>query len=137
MSIIQHKLFLIKIGSSGRVNQNNSVLAEINKFLLDENYEYINHSATSLIDSELESLSLNPGHTKAAHPQFYKSNTGSKYLAISLVYRDYTKIHDQKSSGGSFKIPRTNDKGAQNLGKPENVKSLYDSISTNLSRDNH
>ncbi len=134
MSIIQHKLFLIKIGSSGRINQNNSVLTEVNKFLLDKNYEYINHSITTLIDSEIKNLTNpNLGYTIQNQPQYYKFDTRSKYLAISLVYKDYTKSNDQNNSESSFKIPREKEKG---LGKPDDVKSLYDSIRSNISEDN-
>ena len=122
--MIKHKLFLIKIGESGRINQNNAAISEISKFLKNEYYSYVNHSITTIVDSDVENVAGTTNHVPNQHPQFFSYKTSSKYLVISLIYEDSTVKESYEKDVGKI----SNKKSIPENSKPIDANSLYDSI---------
>ncbi len=122
--MIKHKLFLIKIGESGRINQNNSAVSEISKFLKNENYTYVNHSITTVVDSDIENIAGQTAHKPDQHPQFFSFKTRSKYLVISLIYEDSTIVESLNKDAGKI----SNKKSISENSKPITANPLYDII---------
>jgi hypothetical protein len=89
MSKIQHKLFRIKI-TNGTIYRNLKVFDEINKFLENSNYVYVNHAITTIFENNLVNTSENIGYVpqNLQYNQVHKYEIQATFIVISLVYKD-------------------------------------------------
>jgi len=98
MSKIQHKIFKIKV-TNGTIYENQKVFNEINKFLENNNYIYVNHAITTIFKNDLVNTLGNPGYKKQepSHNQVYKYEIQATFLVISLVYKDMSDFGEDVS----------------------------------------
>lgn len=89
MSKIQHKLFKIKV-TNGTIYNNLKVFDEINKFLENNNYIYVNHAITTIFKNDMVNTTNNVGYKQEnfQHNPVYKYEIQATFLVISLVYKD-------------------------------------------------
>jgi hypothetical protein len=115
MSLTKHKLFLIPI-KDGEIDTSSKVLKEIDKFLEDENYVYVNHSITTLSRDEATSTDSN-----LTHPQYVKFKTSNTYCIISLIYQDLkgTRHDITNLSNKSKQVVTKAIKSSQKYPKPD------------------
>ena len=73
MSQTKHRLFKVGISDDGKFSFDSSVEKQINDFLAESNYVYINHSITTLTEDS---------------DKFGNTITVNRFLALSLIYKD-------------------------------------------------